>query len=180
MKKLIAALVIMVTSQLSVGQVNIEPITWKISSKKIADRLFDVRCSAIIHPDYGLMSQIQYHDSLASIVYKLFPTQARGIGAAEEVGVPIRDSSRRITYYKDTMEFKFIIRTSVDSVRIGVELEYKLLYENKILQPKARRLSRTLLNTKQDNETSIRNFDDRATNNPYVGEPREGTNNNER
>lgn len=174
MKKLIAGLVVLITSQLCFSQVNVEPITWKINHKKIADRLFDVRCTAIIHPDYALMSQIQTHDSLATIVYKMFPTQARGIGPAEEVGKVIKDPVRNIAYYKDTMEFKFIIRTSSDSVRIGVEIEHKLLYENVVIQPKARRLSRTLLNTKQENETSIRNFDDRVTNNSYAGQTNGG------
>lgn len=166
MKKLIAGLVIVFTSQLLIGQtpINIEPVTWKITHKKLANRLFDVRCSAIIHPDYALLSQIQSHDSLATIVYKVFPPEARGLGYAEEIGQVVKDSILRVSYYRDSMEFKFIIRTSTDSVRIGVEIEHRLLYDHVVIQPKARRLSRTLINTKQNNETSNSDFDDRVTN----------------
>ena len=63
MRKLLLALVCILT--VAVAQAQLNPVSWKFSSKKISDKVYEIHMTAVISSGWHLYSQTQPEDAIA-------------------------------------------------------------------------------------------------------------------
>ena len=141
MKKIFTLGLLLATALVSQAQVN--PVTWTFTSKKIADKTYEVHLTAKIQAGWHLYSQTQPDDAIAQPTSFTFTANPllTFTGAVKEKGKVEKFHDKQIgasaNQYSNTVDFIQVVKvkTTVKTVVAGV-LEFQTCDDKKCLPPK--------------------------------------------
>ena len=141
MKKLIVLAVVVFTALNSKAQLN--PVTWSFSSKKIADKTYEIHMKATIQDRWHLYSQSQPEEAIAiPTLFTISPNPLfKADGKIKELGKMevMKDATLGISanQYSQTVDFvqKIKLKANVKTNFSG-NLEYQTCDDKKCLPPK--------------------------------------------
>ena len=150
MKKIIFGLFLIAIATSAGAQV-LSPIQWTFTSKKIADKVYELRLTANIQNSWHLYSQTQPADAInipTEIVFNKNPFISLD-GKAKEIGKMEVYQDKRLgisaNQYKDKVEFvqKLKLKSNVKT-NISGTVEYQTCDDKKCLPPKKLNFNVTL------------------------------------
>jgi Disulphide bond corrector protein DsbC len=141
MKKLFVLAVVFFAALSSKAQLS--PVTWSFSSKKIADKTYEIHMKATIKSGWHLYSQKQPDDAIATpTAFTISPNPLfKQDGKIQEVGKMevMKDATLGISanQYSNTVDFvqKIKLKTTVKTNYSG-NVEYQTCDDKKCLPPK--------------------------------------------
>ena len=149
MKKWLLILLAAFTTSIAFAQA--EPITWKFSSKKISDNVYEVKMTATLNKGWHLYSQKQPGDAIAiptSFSFNKNPLlefdgQVKEIGKMEK----FVDKELDVSAYQYSNEVSFVQKVKLKGkakTNVTGKLEYQVCTDEKCLPAKTVNLSISL------------------------------------
>ncbi len=141
-KKILFSLVVLVIAGASAfAQLN--PVSWTFNSKKIADKTYEVRMTAIMQPGWHLYSQVQPEDAIAiptDIQFNKNPLISLS-GAIKEVGKMEKFKDDKLgvaaNQYAKKVEFVQVVKLKANAkTNLTGTIEYQTCDDEKCLPPK--------------------------------------------
>jgi thiol:disulfide interchange protein DsbD len=149
MKKLFALILISGLALTAGAQLN--PVTWSFTTKKIADKTYEVHMKATIQDGWHLYSQNQPEDAIAipttfsfnSNPLITFDGKIKEVGKVEKFHDPRLDLSAN--QFSNTVTFVQVIKLKVSTkTNITGSVEYQTCDDKKCLPPKKVNFSATI------------------------------------
>jgi Disulphide bond corrector protein DsbC len=139
MKKIIVAAVMAITGMTAAAQMK-KPVSWTFSSKKIADKTYEVHMTATISGNYHMYAQKNSGD-VVPITFTFMKTPLLSLqGKVKETGRLISKYEEvwktKVNYYEGTVNFVQVVKSKVSApVSVKGTLNYMVCNDNQCLPP---------------------------------------------
>jgi Disulphide bond corrector protein DsbC len=139
MKKIVLAIAVLAAGFAATAQIK-KPVSWTFSSKKIADKTYEVHMTAVISGNYHMYAQKNSGDVVpVSFSFSKNPLLSLQ-GGVKEVGRLISKYEEvwkmKVNYYEGTVDFVQVVKTKVKApVSVKGVLNFMVCNDNQCLPP---------------------------------------------